>query len=285
MRPFRFGLQVSTSMDVGRFRDVARRAEALGFSTLTVPDHFDDSMAWVPAVMAAADATSTLRVGPLVACNDYRLPIVLAKEAATIDLLSGGRLDLGVGAGWMVSDYRAAGIPLDPPGPRIERLARTLDVLDAAWGGTRPTLVIGGGGRRMLTLAAKRADVVGLNISLTSGAIDSTSGRDATVEATDRKVAWVRAAAGDRFDHLELQVRVHLAVVTDDRDSVAAGIAPAFGLTPEEALASPHALAGTVDQICDDLLARRERWGISYIGVSLDAMDSLAPVVERLAGP
>lgn len=290
------------------WRDLARQVEDLGFATLTVADHLDDQFAALPAIQAAADATTELRVGALVLCNDYRHPVVAAKELATIDVLSGGRLEVGIGAGWMRSDYDAAGIPLEAPGRRIDRLAEALDVLEALWGEEpatvhgahyrvtgldgrpkpvqrpRPPLLLGGGGRRMLGLAARRADIVGLNFNLAKGVIDGDAGPDGTASATDRKLGWIRAAAGPRFAALELQVRVHLVVPTDDRLGVAAALGPGFGISAREALETPHALAGTVDEMCDDVLARRERWGISYIGVSVDAVEAMAPVVARLAG-
>jgi probable F420-dependent oxidoreductase len=307
-RPFRFGVQASAPPAGVSWPELARRVEGEGWSVLTVADHLDDQYAVIPAIQAAADATTTLRVGALVLCNDYRHPVVTAKELATIDVLSGGRLEAGLGAGWMASDYAQAGIPLDPAGARIDRMVEALDVLDALWADApadhqgasytitgldgrprpvqrpRPPLVIGGGGKRVLTIAGRRADIVGININLAKGVIDADAGPDGTAERTDQKVAWVREGAGARFDDLELQVRVHLTIVTDDRAGVAESLAAGFGLTPEAALGSPHQLVGTVDEICEDLVARRERWGISYIGVSLDAMDAMAPVVARLTG-
>jgi probable F420-dependent oxidoreductase len=295
-------------MSAREWAELARRAEALGYSTLTCADHLDDQFAPVPALAAAAAATTTLRLGTLVLANDYRHPVVTAKDTATLDLLSDGRLELGLGAGWMTSDYETSGIALDPPGVRIERLAEALAVLrgmfadgpcsfagehyriDGLEGFPKPVqrphppIVIGGGGPRMLRLAAEEADIVGLNVNLAAGVIDERAGPDATEEATQAKVDLVREAAGDRFADLELQVRVHAVVVTDDRQGMAELMAPALGVTPEGALASPHALAGTPEQITEDLLARRERWGISYLGVSVDALDALAPVVARLAG-
>ena len=275
---------------------------------LTVADHLDDQYAPVPAIQAAADATTTLRVGALVLCNDYRHPVVAAKELATIDVLSGGRLEAGLGAGWMTSDYEQAGIPLERAGVRVDRMVEALDVIDALWSDgpatfegdhysirgldgrpkpvqrPRPPLLIGGGGRRVLSVAGRRADIVGININLAKGVIDADAGPDGTAERTDDKVAWVREAAGDRFDSLELQVRVHLVLVTDDRAGMADALAGGFGLTPEAALGSPHSLVGTVEQICDDLVERRARWGLSYIGVSLDAMEAMRPVVATLTG-
>ena len=307
--PFRFGLQASSAPDRRSWVELARKVEDLGYATLTVADHLDDQFATTPAIMAAAEATSTLRLGALVWCNDYHHPVVLAKEMATIDLLSEGRLELGLGAGWMTSDYESAGIPLDRAGVRIDRLAEAVEVIDRLLvdeepldfeGGhyrltgqlgtprpvqrPRPPLLIGGGGRRVLTLAARRAEIVGLNIDLRSGRIDETAGPTATADATDEKLGWIREAAGDRFAELELQVRVHLAMISDDRQAVAESVGPVLGLTPEQALETPHALVGSEDEIVAQLEERRERFGISYIGISADALDAMAPVVARLAG-
>ncbi len=306
--PFRFGVQASGPATASEWAELARRAEGLGYATLTAADHLDEQFAPLPALVAAADATTTLRVGALVLANDYRHPVVMAKEAATVDVLTDGRFELGLGAGWMTTDYEQAGLPLDPPGVRIERLAEAVGLVKRLFAdgpvdhdgrhytvrgmeGTpkpvqrpHPPIVIGGGGPRILRLAAREADVVAVNVNLAAGVIDERAGPDATEEATTAKVDLVRAAAGARTDDLELQVRIHLAVVTDDREAMAEALAPALGLSPAAALASPHALAGTVDQIVEDLEARRERWGFSYLGVSVEAMESLAPVVARLAG-
>lgn len=308
MHPFRFGIQCKGPADPVGWPALARKVEDLGWSTLTVADHLDDQLAPVPATMAAAAATTTLRVGTMVLANDYRHPVMVAKEAATLDVLTGGRFELGIGAGWMTSDYEAAGIPLDRPGLRIDRLAEALPILRGLWadepltfGGHhyrvralhgRPTpttpggprIVIGGGGERLLRLAAQHADVVAINVNLRAGVIDERAFPDGTPEATDRKLAWIHDAAGHRFDDLELQVRVHLAMVTNDRDKVIAEMAPAFGLTPDEASETPHALIGSAEQICDQLIERRERWGISYLGLSGDQLDAFAPVIARLAG-
>ena len=289
------------------WRDLARRVEDLGWSTLTIADHFDDNFAPIPALMAAADATTTLRVGSMVLANDYRHPVVLAKEAATLDVLTGGRFDLGIGAGWMTTDYEAAGIPLDRPG-RAHRAARrgagraaravvrravhlrrrplpgrrrsTAHPKPRTPGG--PPIVIGGGGRRVLTLAGREADVVGINVNLAAGVIDRQAFWNGTPETTDEKLGWVREGAGDRDP--ELHVRVHLAMVTDDRDGIVEQLAGGFGLTPDQARATPHALVGDVSQICDQLVERRERWGISYLGLSADQLEPFAPVIARLAG-
>lgn len=307
--PFRFGLQASSAPDGRSWVELARKVEDLGYSTLTVADHLDDQFATTPAIMAAADATTTLRLGALVWCNDYHHPVVLAKEMATLDLLSDGRLELGLGAGWMTSDYETSGITYDRPGVRIDRLAEAVEVIDrllvddspvdfdgehyrlAGQVGTprpvqspRPPLLIGGGGRRVLTLAARTADIVGLNIDLRTGRIDESAGPTATADATDEKLGWIRGAAGDRFSALELQIRIHLAMISDDRRGVAESVGPVLGLTPEQALETPHALVGTEEEIVDQLEERRDRFGISYIGISADAVDAMAPIVARLAG-
>ncbi len=307
--PFRFGVQCSSPPDITArvWRDLARKVEDLGYHRLTVSDHLDDQLAPVAAIMSAADATSTLRVGALVFCNDYRHPAVLAKEAATLDILSEGRFELGLGAGWMTTDYERAGIPMDKPSVRIARLEEAIHVInglfsegpcyfhgdhydvDGLSGSPKPLqsplpLLVGGGGRKVLELAGRHAHIVGLNPKLPNGVIDASAGPDATAEATERKIGWIRDAAGDRFDQIELHTRIHLAVVTDDRNGMAEALATGFGLSVEEALETPHALCGTADQIVEDLLVRRERFGIASIGLSLDAMDAMAPVVAALAG-
>jgi probable F420-dependent oxidoreductase len=308
VHPFRFGIQCRGPADALGWPELARKVEDLGWSTLTVADHLDDQLAPMPALMAAAAATTTLRVGTMVLANDYRHPVLLAKEAATLDVLTGGRFELGIGAGWMTSDYETAGIPMDRPGVRIERLTEALTVLRLCWGDGPvdhggehyritgldgqpkpltpggPPIVIGGGGERVLRLAAREADVVALNVNLKAGVIDERAFPDGAPDATERKLSWIREAAGARADDVELQVRVHLAVVTDDRDTVIEELAPAFGLSPSEASQTPHALIGSVDEIVDQLVERRERWGISYLGLSADQLDAFAPVVARLVG-
>jgi probable F420-dependent oxidoreductase len=306
-RPFRFCVQASHLGAPEELLPLARRAEDAGVAVLTVADHLDDELSPVAALMAAADATTTLRVGTLVFANDYRHPALLAKEAAVIDRLSGGRLEFGLGAGWMTTDYASTGIPMDPPSVRIARLDEALRVIRALWTGQpvdhagehytvsgltcrplpaqrpSPPIVIGGGGRKVLEVAARHADVVHLNPSLPAGVIDHRAGPSATEAATDQKLDWIRGAAGDRFSRLTIGVRIHLAIVTDDRDGFYDALAGGFGLTPAEARRSPHALCGTVEQIADDLVERRERFGISDIGISASALEELTPVIQRLA--
>jgi probable F420-dependent oxidoreductase len=290
------------------WREKARLVETLGYKTLYLPDHFGDQLSPIAALMSAADATTALRVGSLVFDNDYRHPVVLAKEAATLDLLSEGRLDFGLGAGWQVSDYEQTGIPFDPPGLRIERMAEALQIIKRFFAGgsvsftgkhykvdaveaapvpvqtPHPPIVLGGGGKRMLHLAGREADIVSINFNLSEGRVNRNLVRTGLAEATDEKVAWIKEGAGDRFGSIELSVTVFVANVSDDRDTVAGALAAGLRSEPGEVLQTPHFLIGTVEQIIEDLQARRERFGISYVVVPDEAAVSLAPVVERLTG-
>jgi probable F420-dependent oxidoreductase len=289
--------------------DQARKVEDLGFSTLLMPDHFGDQLAPVPALMAAADATTTLKVGALVFDNDYRHPLILAKEAATLDLLSDGRLELGLGAGWMRSDYEESGIAYDPPGVRVDRFEEGVAIITGlleseepfSFSGThykvsghtatprpvqkpRPPVIIGGGGRRVLTIAARHAEIVSINVDLRAGTAGPESASNATPDATREKIGWVREAAGDRFDEIELNTLIGFVMVTDDRQSIIDAMAPALGIDPADAEHIPLALIGTLDQMAEELEWRREEYGISYFSVESDAWEAMAPVVARLAG-
>jgi len=307
-RRFRFGIQLSTAVSGEEWAALAGKAEDLGFDTLFLPDHFGDQLAPVPAMMAAAAATTRLKVGALVFDNDYKHPVVLAKELATIDRLSGGRVEIGLGAGWMLTDYDQSGIAYDPPAVRVDRMEEGLAVLKGLLGpdpfsfdGThyqisamnglpkpvqspRPPIIIGGGLKRVLSIAAREADIVGINPTIPNGVADADAARTGTADETDRKLGWVRDAAGDRYDDLEINVLNFGCFVTDDRDQVANDFSPLFGLTPDQLLEHPHVLVGTEGQIAETIEARRDRWDASYIVVQADAMDSMAPVVARLAG-
>jgi probable F420-dependent oxidoreductase len=307
-RKFRFGVQEHHAASAADWREKARRIESMGYAALYLPDHFSDQPGPIAALMAAADATSTLRVGSLVFDNDYRHPVVLAKESATLDLLSDGRLDFGLGAGWMKSDYDKSGIPHGSAGTRIERMEEGLRIIKGLWSGEpfsfagkhykiedlqgsprpvqkpHPPILLGGGGRKMLTLAGREADIVNVNYDLREGRVNRELVRTGSAEATDQKLEWIRDAAGDRFERLELSVTIFLATVTDERDSMAAGVAAGLGLEAEDILAMPHFLIGTIDQIVEDVQARRERYGISYTIIPGEVAESLAPVVERLTG-
>jgi probable F420-dependent oxidoreductase len=309
-RQFRFGVIVKAPRSAADFAAYAKRIEDLGFSTLFVPDHFvDHDLAPIPTAMAAAMATSTLRVGTLVLGNDYRHPVVLANEAATIDLLSGGRLELGVGAGWMTADYEKGGFRLDPPRTRITRLDESLTVMKGlmadgpfSFSGEHyrisdldgqpkpvqkphPPFIVGGGGPKVLAVAAKHAQIVGINANLRSGVGESPdSVHSLTAAATDEKLSWLKAAAGERFDELEIQTLTGFVHLTDDRASIAEGIASAFGVDVDVALETPAVLVGTIDEIVDEVQRRRDRWQMSYLVVDEAFLDAFAPVVERLAG-
>jgi probable F420-dependent oxidoreductase len=307
-RKFRFGVQLSTAPTGEDWAGLARKAEDLGFSTIFMPDHFGEQLAPVPALMAAADATTDLRIGALVFDNDYKHPVVLAKEIATLDVLSGGRVEFGIGAGWMTTDYEQSGIPKDRDGVRIDRMVEALDVFRGAWADDsfnfkgehytitdynglpkpvqkpHPPILIGGGGPKVLRIAAQHADIVGINPRLTAGEVTAEAGRDARAEMVDQKVQWVKDAAGDRFDELELNILVFFSTITDDARGMADGLAGAFGITADEVLEVPYAWFGTVDEICDKLRAARERWGVSYFVVQGDVMDTMQPVVAQLAG-
>ncbi|TMF35908.1 MAG: TIGR03621 family F420-dependent LLM class oxidoreductase [Chloroflexi bacterium] len=307
-RPFRFSVQEHRAHSASQWRDRARAIESMGYAALYLPDHFGEQPGPVAALMSAADATTRLRIGSLVFDNDYRHPVVLAKEAATLDLLSAGRLDLGIGAGWMVSDYQQAGIPYDSAGTRIDRLAETVTIIKKFFGGgefsftgkhysikglegapspvqkPHPPILLGGGGRKMLSLAAREANIVHVNYNLNEGRINPKLVQTGMAEATDEKLAWIKEAAGDRFDAIELGFTVFFANVTEDRESLASALAPSMGFEPRNVLEMPHFLIGTVEQIEEDLKLRRERYGFSDVIVPGEATESLAPIVERLAG-
>ena len=309
LRPFRFGVQVNGTGNRQEWVDLARRVEAGGYSTLTMPDHFSEQLAPVPALQSAADATTTLRLGALVYDNDYKHPVVLAKELATMDVLSDGRVEIGLGAGWMVSDYEQSGIPYDAPGVRVGRLIEGLAVIKGALGDgpfsfegehytitdydgspkpvqSPPPVLIGGGGPRVLRFAAREADIVGINATLTSGAVDSSTFATMTATAVDEKVEVVRAAATDagRLDDIEMNIRAFMVLVTDDVADALGTLAEFTGAPREVIAESPFALVGPTDKIVDDLQARRERWGFSYVIVGQNDVESFAPVVAALSG-
>jgi probable F420-dependent oxidoreductase len=308
-RRFRFGVQTSGAGSRREWQEKARKIEALGYSSLYMPDHFLDTVhAPMVGIAAAAEATESLRVGTLVLGNDYKHPAVVAKEFASLDVLSGGRVETGIGAGWQRSDYEALGLPYDSHGTRIERLEEALAILKGAWGPDpfslagehytiadydgipkpvqrpHPPILVGGGGPRLLRLAGREADIVGINPNLRAGQISTDAAQDTVASMTKQKIEWVREGAGDRFDDLELQIRYFLCTITDDRRALADAIAPGFGLDPDEALESGVALVGTVHECCDILERRREEWGVSYAVLGEDQFEAFAPVVARLAG-
>ncbi len=306
-RRFRFGIQLSNATSGADWAAQARHAEDLGYDTLFMPDHFGDQLAPVPALMAAADATTELKVGALVFDNDYKHPVVLAKELATIDVLSGGRLEVGIGAGWMKSDYDQSGIAMDAPGVRVSRMEEGIAVIKGCFGrgpysftGEHYTIdgydglpkpaqsplpfLIGGGAKRVLSIAAREAQIVGINPSIHSGQVDAAAAQNGAAEETDQKLQWVKDAAGDGYADLEINLLQFAAIVTDDRKGTAEMMAPLFSLPPEELDAYPHVCIGTIEEITESLQARRERWDASYIVFQADAMEPMAPVVAALRG-
>jgi probable F420-dependent oxidoreductase len=290
----------------GPWLETVRRVEALGYDTLMWPDHFVRGFEPVAAMAAAAIATEKLRLSGFVFDNDFRHPVVLAMSAGSIDILSDGRLELGVGAGWLKEEYDLAGMPFDPASVRIARLAEAIQILKGLLSGEPvsfagefysvdglrippvpvqrpyPPLIIGGGSPKILELAAREADIVGITTrALPDGTKDAL---DMTAAATERKIAWVRAAAGDRFDLIELNTICPMVEITNDRRGAAERIAADLPVSAGDVLDSPTVLLGTVDEIADTLRERRERYGFSYVVVLETAMDAFAPVVERLGG-
>ncbi|MCA9863143.1 MAG: TIGR03621 family F420-dependent LLM class oxidoreductase [Thermomicrobiales bacterium] len=310
LRPFRFGIMAHSSATRQALAATARRVEALGYHTFLLPDHLDQPLSTLPALATAAEATTQVRLGTFVLANDFRNPVLLARDAATLDILSGGRFELGLGAGWRRGEYAQAGIPYDAAPVRISRLEESLQVLAGCFAAgpfsfsgafytvagldcqpkpvqrPHPPLLVGGGGQRILTLAARQADIV----SITPRARPAGSGQDsadwtnATEAATRQKLAWIHEAAGERLATLELNVMVYVVTVSDDRRAAAAQIAGRFGLTGDEVMASPHALVGSIEQMAEALRVRRAAFGISYITVPEYFMEAFAPVVAQLAG-
>ena len=313
-RRLRFGVAAHSSPSGAAWRDLARKAETLGYATLLLPDHTNPQLAPLVGLAAAAAATTTLRVGTQVLCNDLRNPVVTAKELATLDLVSEGRVDWGMGAGWLTSDYEATGVSFDPPGIRVDRLIESVGVIKALFGGEpvdhdgthyrvhgvsgtpapvqrpHPPLIIGASHERLLRFAGAEADIVSISPSWSSRQFGPYEASIGVEESMDRQVGWVRAAATpvDRFEQVELSLTVMPVAVTDgSREAQVAAserVGPHVGLTPDQVLVSPHALVGSIDQICETVLARRDRWGLSNWVVPVGAIDTFAPVVARLAG-
>ncbi len=310
-RKFRFSAQLSKGPEgtAHSWAAQARRAEDLGYSSLLMPDHFGDQLAPVPALAAVAAATSTLRMGALVFGNDYRHPFVLAKEAATLDVLSEGRFELSLGAGWMKTDYEEAGLTYDSPRVRVERFEEAVQVIqgllrtdgpfsfEGSYYGVRehtllprpvqspgPPLIIGGGGKRVLSFAARHADIVSINVNLREGTGGPETAPNASPERTREKISWVKDAAGTRFDDLELNALVGFVMVTDDAKSIADAMAPHFAISADDALHIPLALLGTLDEMKEELQWRRDAYGISYWSFESDAWETLGPLVSDLAG-
>lgn len=321
MKPFRFSVQAFNMSSGDEWAQTARRAEDLGYSTLFTTDHhfgpgpIADTSGHRPVDVAplvgmamAAAATSTLRVGCRVFCVDYHHPAVLAKELATLDVLTGGRVEIGMGAGWVAAEYEGLGIRMDRAGVRIERLAEAIEVLTAHFSGEpidvcgkhlqvhgytgtpapvqrpRPPIMVGGGAPKVLRLAGERADIVSINFNNAAGALGAASVTSSGDEATAQKLEWVRDGAGARFDDIELEMAAYFVAVGDGAAAATEGLAARFGVEPTAFAAHPHALLGSVDEICDRLVERRERFGFSYVNVAQRHLEEFAPVIVRLAG-
>lgn len=288
--------------------DSVREVEALGYSTIFVPDHFDEGLGPIVAMATAAAVTTTLNVGSLVFDCDYRHPAVLARELATIDLLSGGRLEVGLGAGWKKLDYDRSGIAMDPPKVRVDRMIEHVTIIKALFAdepvtfngehytitdldGTPkphraggPPIILAGGAKRVLSFAARTADIVGINASIHSGAIDTAAAHDAMPSSIDQKASWVQEAAGERYGDLEINAWLSVAEIVDDTMGFAEMMSGLFEAPAQDVLASPLTLIGSVSEVIERLHARRERWGYSYTVIPGDKVRDFAPVVKQAAG-
>jgi probable F420-dependent oxidoreductase len=320
-RPFRFGLQAFEATAADEWFSLVRRTEDLGYSTLFSSDHYFGpgaiseatghrpvDLAPLTSIAMAAAVTSELRVGCRVFACDFHHPVVLAKEMATLDMLSGGRLEVGLGAGWVRDEYDGLGVPMAAPGTRISKVGDYVDLLRAHWRGEQldittattrasgfagrpipvqhpgPPIMIGGGAPKILGLAGRLADVVSVNFNNSSGKLGGASVAGSGADQTAAKIAWIREGAGDRFDDLEIEIGAYFVAVGEGATAQRAAMASRFGVSAEEFGAHPHALIGTVDQICDTLVERRERYGVNYVTVAQRHVDEFAPVVAALAG-
>jgi probable F420-dependent oxidoreductase len=282
-RGFRFGVQAGSpfSASLGeqvpatasepRWASLARRAEDHGYDVLSLPDHLDGQLAPLVALGYAAAITDRIRLGTIVLANDFRNPAMLATEAATLDVLSGHRFELGLGAGWKAADYDVAGIPLDRPAARIDRLADAVEQMRALLPATVP-IMLGGGGRRMLTLAGRTADIVSVVTPNADGAT-ITLGDAATVARVRERIGWVRDAAADRDAPPELHARVFAAT----------GEPYVADMSDGDARESPYVLIRPAGVMADRLLRQRDTLGITYVTVSERFMDEFAPVIELLS--
>jgi probable F420-dependent oxidoreductase len=313
--PFRFGLLGASVRSATELVETARRAEGAGFATFLLRDHFiaepfGHQLAPLAALATAAAATATLRVGSLVLCNDYRHPVLLAKEVATLDLVSGGRFELGLGAGFSRPEYEAAGLPYDPPGVRVSRLAEALQVVKGVFGTApftfaghfytvtnleafpkpvqqpHPPILVGAGGRRMLAIAAREADILGLQTATLGIGRRVPDPTGLLAETIAEKIDWVRQEAGTRFANLELSI-VGSVIIAENRREAAEQLVHARGwegLSADKVFEMPSIFIGSVDQIVNEMRGRRERYGISYYVVPDSSLERVAPIVARLAG-
>jgi probable F420-dependent oxidoreductase len=304
MHPFRFGASVRAVTSRSQLQELARRVEGAGFSTLCVADHLGLASMF-PTIVSAADVTTTLRFGTLVVNNDFHMPLRLAQDAATTDVLTDGRLELGLGSGWSKPEYDMLGVAYDRPSVRAARLAEAIPVMRKAWAGEysfsiggrelkavppptqqpHPPLLIGGNSDALLRIAAAEADIVGFTgLSWRRGGLQPSA---LEVDAVEERVAFVRKEAGDRFGDLELNAISQVTQIVSDDDEALEALKPLaerFGTDPAVLVESPFTLVGSADALTDKLIALRERLGISYWNVFEEAVDTLAPVVKVLAG-
>jgi probable F420-dependent oxidoreductase len=307
-RRLRFAVQLLGAPDGPTWASLAQRAEENGFDVVSLPDHLGEQFAPLPALTAAACATTRLRLGMFVLANDMRHPGVLAKEVATLDVLSAGRVELGLGAGWDQSEYAALGVPFDRPSVRIARLEEAVLAIRALLAGEavsahgehyqleglsvrpRPVqaggvpIVLGGGGRKMLSLAGRLGDIVSVATENNGRNDPSVLGPGIRRAAVADQIGWVRDAAGERFDRLEINLRVRIAAIGTDREAEARTAAEGMDCSADDLLGSPFCLLGSVDEVADQLLRTRDELGISYFTVSQRHMEQMAPVVARVAG-
>lgn len=315
---FRFGIQATNAASAADWRQFARNVEDLGYSTLFLADHYlgpgpaqnaartpRQDLAPVAAMAAAAACTTTLRVGCRVFCVDYHVPAVLAKEIATLDLLSDGRLEVGIGAGWSGVEYEAMGLTFDTPGRRIAKLREVVGLVKAhcadgelaqageyvnvgGYSGTpkpvqrpHPPIMIGGGGRRVLSYAGREADIVSIN---SVPFVDRNPDGLTPPEEAVRRLEYVKSAAGARFNELEIESSPYFVVMSDDLESAYGRITAKTGIPAAVLLDHPNVLVGSADSIIDALQARRETYGANYVTVQQTHIERFAPVVARLTG-
>ena len=314
-RPFRFGVFGENARSPEALLDTARRAEDSGYATFLIRDHFIEApfghqLAPLTALATVAAATTRLRIGSLVLSNDYRHPVILAKEIATLDVLSNGRVELGLGAGFSKAEYDGAGLPFDPPGVRVDRFEESIRVLKGLFAEgpltfcgkhyaitnldsypkpaqrPHPPILIGAAGKRMLAIAAREADIIGFQTVSTAHGVmsDDPSGRLAP--AVSARVEQVRQIAGARLDRIELSM-VATVVLAEERRAAAERFACErgwAGISAEQVLEMPSVFIGSIDRVVDEMRARREQYGISYYVVLDRAVQAVAPIVGRLAG-
>lgn len=310
LRRFRFGLGVGGNFERDEFVGLVRRADSSGFSVVTGPDHVGSRLAAVlPMLSVAAEVSSRLRISPMVLANDFHHPVALAKDTATMDILSEGRFELAIGTGWIRHQYEAAGVRYDPPSIRVDRFEEAISVIKGCWSGDpfsfdgdhyhvteitcprpfqrpHPPILIAGAGSRMLGIAGREADIVSISPLTPGSSTFDKFDRDLS-NSGDRvagQIDWIRQGAGPRFDEIELSVIAHHVVVTENAGLARDEFAAQTRSTPDEVANSPHVLIGPRSAIVETLLDRRERYGISYIVFGSADLDAIEPVISELAG-